>query len=678
MLASCSDQDNSKAAAVTSVKEIEITKKFECSSSNQDLTCVSQACSYAGGQFLSDLKQCHCGYGKNFIVRNGQPSCISQTIKNDCLKIPNGFSIAASDEEKFSICNNFQLANQNEDFLSNMYMDFQNATQEEKNNFSKWADLKFGKEFKYSFWYSPIPFGDYLIVGGVIDNVLTKNGILQPYNIPDEFIDYINIPISPKYFSNSDELIQYLTNNTQKTSLDNFSPEFLKKHPAIEKAISIYSTASLDLEYNIDTRYKEGCLRSCIARSEIISQDNYSAWFEKFYLHGQLYRSEFRVANSIGQILTSLVLADYSVTLILELEKTDTGILKNSTVFDKFGNKLFVKKGLDTYKLNLEHEDVFRTKVDTDLKIGLCEDGISRDSFKEIGIENSIITGPNKNSFYGWSAVNKLDDYWEGRFNLNAFGLPELGGNSQHANQTAGVLVSNTIDDMSVGVIPLGISSCIFPERFSNFWDNFKKSGSRVINLSASEEMDSESCNKKLNKHPIIQEPLETLWVVAAGNQGHSNPRGCPQHLVGLPNLIIVGANVDKHMHPKSNFGEDVVDIVAPGELPNGEGWGTSFATPRVSRLAALLFKKYPNLTPAQVKKSILLGADIPSTPLPVLSKGILNEENAKEIAGAISRSENLPDKLKSLFCKWRFGSCSDFKIKMQINEKMDQNKSTK
>ncbi len=676
LLASCSDPDNSKAAAVVSVKEI--TKKFECSSRSKDLTCIEQACSFAGGLFLSDLKQCQCGYGKNYVLTNGQPSCVSQKIENDCLKKSNGFSKSVSDQEKFSICSNLQLTNSNEKPLGSLYLDFQNATQEERINFSKWADLKFWKEFKYSFWYSPVPFGDYMVVGGAITNDLIINGLLKPYNMPDEVIDYINIPISPKYFSNSDELIQYLASNTQKTSIENFSPEFLKKHPTIEKVISIYSTASFDLNYNIDTRYKEGCLRSCIAKSEVINQDNYSSWFEKYYFHGQLYRNEFRLANSRGHVIASLVLADYSISLILELEKTDTGILKNATAFDKFGNQLFIKLGLDNDKLNIEHEDAFRTKIQSDLIIGLCEDGISRDSFKNIGIESSIITGPVKNNFYGWSTTNKPEGYWEGRFNLNTFGLPELGGNSKHATQTASVLVDSKIEDMSVGVIPLGISSCINPDRFLNIWDNFKKSGSRVINLSASDEMDSETCNEKLNKHPLIQEPLETLWVVAAGNQGSSKPRGCPQHLVGLPNLIIVGANVDEHMHPLSNFGEDIVDIVAPGELPNGDGWGTSFATPRVSRLAALLFRKYPNLTPVQIKKSILLGADIPSTPLPVLSKGILNEKNANEVAGAFSRSENLPDKLKSLFCKWRFGLCSDVKTKMQINEKIDQSRGSK
>ncbi len=194
----------------------------------------------------------------------------------------------------------------------------------------------------------------------------------------------------------------------------------------------------------------------------------------------------------------------------------------------------------------------------------------------------------------------------------------------------------------------------------------------KVLNLSATDEMDRETCQSRMKNHPLLTAPNDALWIAAAGNKPTGQALGCPQHLFGQQNLIVVAANQGSRMHPFSNFGAKIADITAPGEEFEGSGWGTSFSTPRVSRVAAKIFSMYPNLSPFQVKKAVLLGADIPNSPLPVLSKGILNEENSLFIAKGISESINMTDLLKEKFCKKQFSFCSTLNTKLKINNELD------
>jgi len=99
------------------------------------------------------------------------------------------------------------------------------------------------------------------------------------------------------------------------------------------------------------------------------------------------------------------------------------------------------------------------------------------------------------------------------------------------------------------------------------------------------------------------------LFVAAAGNErSNSDVRKYYPADYGLPNILSVTAiDKDKNVLPSSNYGEQTVDIAAPGNdiistLPNGQyGFltGTSQATAFASGVAALVMANNPQLKKA-------------------------------------------------------------------------------
>ena len=135
-----------------------------------------------------------------------------------------------------------------------------------------------------------------------------------------------------------------------------------------------------------------------------------------------------------------------------------------------------------------------------------------------------------------------------------------------------------------------------------------------------------------------------------------------------IKNVIVVAASQGRYIHYESNAHPEFADIAAPGEGPDQQGWGTSFAAPRVTQLAAQIIEKYPRLNNEQVRLAILLGAKH-SSGLPVRSEGILSPKESFAIAKGLYEEglERLPEILSDVYCTFTNSECKMQQQKLNI-----------
>lgn len=190
---------------------------------------------------------------------------------------------------------------------------------------------------------------------------------------------------------------------------------------------------------------------------------------------------------------------------------------------------------------------------------------------------------------------------------------------TSHGTGVAGIIgaVGNNNRDMT-GVAP---RSKIMPLKFwdmANVVDCVKyasTNGARVVNMSINAPDNATYDYTKLLKQTMQLCP-NMLFVAAAGSDTYdfSNASNCYQNF-RLPNEIVVAAADCVHgcLTSNSNYGANV-DIAAPGgdEYTLNSAGGTtyssatSFATPYVAGIAALMFQRYPAWSGAQVKDRMM------------------------------------------------------------------------
>ncbi len=137
--------------------------------------------------------------------------------------------------------------------------------------------------------------------------------------------------------------------------------------------------------------------------------------------------------------------------------------------------------------------------------------------------------------------------------------------------------------------------------------------GASVINISSG----STNYNQSYKDALLYAINKGALITCSAGNSGVSDPIYPAAY--NIPGIISVGSTArDDGQSRFSNFG-DWVDVSAPGEYimttllddRYGKVRGTSFSSPMVAAVAALIFSKYPDLTPANVQDTIMNNVDI-------------------------------------------------------------------
>ncbi len=176
--------------------------------------------------------------------------------------------------------------------------------------------------------------------------------------------------------------------------------------------------------------------------------------------------------------------------------------------------------------------------------------------------------------------------------------------------------------------------------------------GAKVFNGSYGGYSPSQAVTNVIAAHP------QMLFVFAAGNDSENVDR-FPTYPCATPaaNVICVGAsnNFDQTSW-FSNTGAANVDLMAPGETiagafntSTGDEYyyldGTSMATPHVAGAASLIMARYPSLSAADVKQSLLSGVDQRNSfSCRALTAGRLNLRQSLVVADSIaSGSPSIP-----------------------------------
>jgi subtilisin family serine protease len=183
---------------------------------------------------------------------------------------------------------------------------------------------------------------------------------------------------------------------------------------------------------------------------------------------------------------------------------------------------------------------------------------------------------------------------------------------------------------------------------------NYIEGEGQIVNvmeaIKYAEKMGASICNLSLGTYqdvPGLYEVIKNskmLFITSAGNNSGilriniDKKKQFPASYT-LPNLITVSnLSFDGKLYPESNYGPACVDLAAPGTnilstTIKGKyiySTGTSFATPYVTGVAAVLYQYMENPSPTLVKKTICDSV----TPLPSLNGlvrtgGMLNAHNA-------------------------------------------------
>ena len=607
--------------------------RFAEISKDDPFASMRMACEEANGFYIENQALCSCGYGYTFDYSDGKSSCLEMK-KGEKLYESSQTSIASryfefDAKEKLS---NF-IGVPSRSFMSLIIPD-------KKTGYIDREDMiyLFNNQREYDI------------------NLIRHEGDLVFYRNDYGALTNLEYQFNPFQLSDDFQNYEFGKGSEEKFKTVNMILQVIKEKPESQKVIEISD---------------EGCLQGCRLIKKWRLSSGLQINQEKLYLNGGVAQNRI-VFDKDGKIYQLVLdpsdrfnhLIETSQKLSQNQFLQETSIYGDSLdliVQDPLVSQFDVSDKVSARQLI--KPDAFSSKIP---QVVVCESGGFFPWLKDN--PDTVIFGPNKNkSLMGWSDDSRY--YFDTVKNLDSRSGLTFFENNEEYQQTLdshGYAVISRLSDVMENekVKVAGISTKLCMDIDSN-WDSsiLRHSKARTVNASFNEVFDPDVCKNSPIAQKIRKTENQLLWVFAAGNYGTDLDVGrsdsCPQTIVAQKNLIKVSSGSLNGIDRYSNYGHLSSDIVANGSAPGGIS-GTSFAAPLVSKIAAMINHRFPNLTPEQVKKTLLFSVDFnQGNPLPVTSGGVLNPERALQMAQALDENDYSDEKwIKKTYCKYKLGMC--------------------
>ena len=213
---------------------------------------------------------------------------------------------------------------------------------------------------------------------------------------------------------------------------------------------------------------------------------------------------------------------------------------------------------------------------------------------------------------YGWNFYNNTNKVY-------------TGSEDDHGTHGAGTIIASADNGKGIAGIVRSENIKVMSVKALGGQEGSGSTASVIQAIQYAEANGADICNLSLgtsNNDAALYQTIANsnmLFVVAAGNDSrNTDQRASYPASYDLENIISVGnLNYDGTLHYSSNYGENTVDIAAPGSYilstttNNGYSFmtGTSMSAPFVSAAAALVYSHYDDISLADAKEILLSSA---------------------------------------------------------------------